>query len=749
MKSVQKEYEVERIVAKRKIGKEVPLVSNSKWYGYNRVNTLSWEPASSFARCKHVIAEFEHAEQLKKTLRPTIKRAIEQEEVRRPAVDADEAEDSSDESSDDEDLLERIRSHGFDDPEGFRRLEEKTARHREHRLARAAEQEPPPDPKGEQPGERKRRFAQRPRTMVVIQQVNPDGELAGIFQAADYRLVSVVHCLDCSGVDPCRAIAPAFQQLANYYSNVVFVKVNVDYCRATCQEHQINAMPTFVFFVRGQEVERVQGANPDRLRQVIDLHFQEAPRVNPNRATREERDFLHNQIVKRVDFVKQYEDEVSKMLALSVIPLEAINRKATIDGKLHEFLQAKHLMEWFHDDFFRWVDHPKCAGCGHADTKHVDNTEPTSEERERGGGRVEVFECAACSAKTPLRAFRQSGHADRNPRGSLRRVGELLHALLPGGRPRGALASAKEWIHCDPCENVIDRPLLYEKGWKKELKYVFGIAHDHVQDCTWRYTADHKATLKRRKAVRENVLVNCIVKLNKRLEGALSEDAKKELLSRRLRELIRFLSPQLNERQTGDEQGRTSGGLDWRLHRAETQATAEHTPMDIQLTDAEKEAKRFVLEYDVVKDTYTRPNGVLKEIKGFTTLLHQAANCNRKVEKDHQQAYICRARDANSADISWKIVFGGLKAKRAIIDVGEIVLFSSGKAAATVCGGDLCTMLEKDGRAELTELDSAEYLEIAVNLRGGDGPAAWQHAQLFRTSTEQPKANLRFEIEFE
>jgi thioredoxin-like negative regulator of GroEL len=74
----------------------------------------------------------------------------------------------------------------------------------------------------------------------------------------------------------------------------------------TCQQHQINAMPTFVLFVRRREVERLQGANPDRLRQLIDLHFQAAPKPNNNAANQAEREWLHKNLVSRVDSVSAY-----------------------------------------------------------------------------------------------------------------------------------------------------------------------------------------------------------------------------------------------------------------------------------------------------------------------------------------------------------------------------------------------------------------------------------------------------------
>lgn len=59
----------------------------------------------------------------------------------------------------------------------------------------------------------------------------------------------------------------------------------------------------------------------------------------------------------------QYEDEVTQMLALSVIPVEELKQKSQLDGQLSDALLAKHLMAWFHDHFFSWVDQPACESC--------------------------------------------------------------------------------------------------------------------------------------------------------------------------------------------------------------------------------------------------------------------------------------------------------------------------------------------------------------------------------------------------
>lgn len=129
--------------------------------------------------------------------------------------------------------------------------------------------------------------------------------------------------------------------------------------------------------------------------------------------------------------------------------------------------------------------------------------------------------------------------------------------------------------------------------------------------------------------------------------------------------------------------------------------------------------------------------------------MHQADNVTRKVENDWKMAYICRNKDSKSADFSWKFSFGDQKVKRVHVSLGEFATYASGRGMATVCGGDLCTMLEKNNEVELSELCGAEYIELSINLRGGDGDVAWQHAQLFRTSLDKPHANLRVVIEFE
>jgi thioredoxin 1 len=60
---------------------------------------------------------------------------------------------------------------------------------------------------------------------------------------------------------PCKKIAPAFEQLAEEYVGVVFLKVDVDESADLVDLFGVRAMPTFVFLKDGQIVRTVEGAD--------------------------------------------------------------------------------------------------------------------------------------------------------------------------------------------------------------------------------------------------------------------------------------------------------------------------------------------------------------------------------------------------------------------------------------------------------------------------------------------------------
>jgi len=71
---------------------------------------------------------------------------------------------------------------------------------------------------------------------------------------------------------PCTMIAPFMEQMASKYPEVKFIKVDVDKHQELAQQYSVKAMPTFIFFVAGKQVDVLQGADPTKLEAAIVRH---------------------------------------------------------------------------------------------------------------------------------------------------------------------------------------------------------------------------------------------------------------------------------------------------------------------------------------------------------------------------------------------------------------------------------------------------------------------------------------------
>ncbi len=58
---------------------------------------------------------------------------------------------------------------------------------------------------------------------------------------------------------PCKRFAPTFSQLASQYSNITFVKVNIDQVPALRNRYGIRSIPAFFFFKNGSKVKSFVG----------------------------------------------------------------------------------------------------------------------------------------------------------------------------------------------------------------------------------------------------------------------------------------------------------------------------------------------------------------------------------------------------------------------------------------------------------------------------------------------------------
>lgn len=272
-----------------------------------------------------------------------------------------------------------------------------------------------------------------------------------------------------------------------------------------------------------------------------------------------------SRLVSGLRHVEQYEDPRVQRTAVSKMPLADMRRraedKASHSGASTADCLTLELLAWFKKDFFRWCNQPKCPTCN-GKTVSSGYGQPTPEEARYQAGRVELYRCSTCGAETRFPRYNDPGKLLETRVG---RCGEWANCFTLCCKAAGFEArhvvdwtdhvwtevysvSQQRWLHCDPCENVCDKPLMYEAGWKKKLSYVIGFSKDEVIDVTWRYSAKHEEVISRRTECPEDWLAKTLYSLNHQVRCGIYGGGKKRKVCSQTRQFVagKFVSV-LNE----------------------------------------------------------------------------------------------------------------------------------------------------------------------------------------------------------
>ncbi|XP_035038415.2 peptide-N(4)-(N-acetyl-beta-glucosaminyl)asparagine amidase [Hippoglossus stenolepis] len=470
--------------------------------------------------------------------------------------------------------------------------------------------------------------------------------------------------------------------------------------------------------------------------------------------------------------VMMYENPELQQKALSHIPHQQLSsaaqhklkeaKDADPDCKLgiEDFLVLE-LLRWFKQDFFSWVNSLPCSRCG-GPTENASSLSPSTDDVRWGAQRVENHYCQLCRLST---RFPRYNNPEKLLETRTGRCGEWANCFTLCCRALGLEAryiwdstdhvwteiyslAQRRWLHCDSCENVCDKPLLYEVGWGKKLAYVLAFSKDQVVDVTWRYSCKHPEVLSRRTRVQEAWLLHTISGLNDSRQQVVSPGRKKDLTERLLVELVEFLSPK--KPKPGELGGRDSGSMAWRIARGETRAAESSTQAEgyvFTATEKEKSDRLLHVCYSATKDQYCRLSNSSEVVQGWDQCVWRKESVFRMLEKDWQMVYISRTEGSSTGRMSWKFDFAavGMKMKSVSIRTSSQT-FHTGKVCWSLQSGLTTTEFCGDGNMQsFPSLSGSSDIVVAAELSGGEGEASWQHSQLFRESLKETEESS-FEI---
>lgn len=498
----------------------------------------------------------------------------------------------------------------------------------------------------------------------------------------------------------------------------------------------------------------------------------------------------HNQIYQRLHshmmHVNVFENSNLQEKARSCVPIDELKENATniynsrsntdVKGEKKKSFDHIHLLQllsWFKRDFFTWTDKPKCDRCTDGCTvESMGRLPPTNEEKEWDVSVVEGYKCSGCPS---LLRFPRYNHPEKLLETRTGRCGEWANCFTLICRAMGFEARhvldwtdhvwtevflENRWYHCDPCENVLDKPLMYERGWKKKLSLIVAANSTQIVDVTRRYCHDDRVGMQERrsKMMWEKWLQDSIKSFNSKIQNRMSEEDKEKVrtqIANEEAELEENVSTQANNEEY---KGRTSGSLEWRVGRGETSrdeagpstSSSSLGQMNINSFDnvvivpnnKEFEAKRFRLEYSPITDIYKRPISGVKEFC-WDSLVCKSNNVMRKEELDWKQVYLCRNEDSKRGFVTWTVSLPQEYTVDRLSIFTESQTFHSGSVKWLLTSENHCDTITPGIKNEFkTRYSGCRQISLKAVMCDKDGKeedCSWQHAQLFRRSTEGDK----------
>ncbi|XP_013162550.1 PREDICTED: peptide-N(4)-(N-acetyl-beta-glucosaminyl)asparagine amidase [Papilio xuthus] len=470
---------------------------------------------------------------------------------------------------------------------------------------------------------------------------------------------------------------------------------------------------------------------------------------------------LFNRIEMLFNNVLMYEKDDMQEKAREVIPLVSLELKAIERVREHqrklkmgevkgddlsfELALLFELMGWFKNEFFEWIDKPDCDFCG--GETGIATVEQRTMEKELCT--VEVFKCKKCERDTLFPRYNDVRNLLRTRRG---RCGEWANCFALLCRALGYDTrhvfdtndhvwveifnlESGEWLHVDPCEGMVDAPLVYSCGWGTRLAYVIAVSRDDVQDVTWRYTVKHKQVKYRRTLCAESDLVWCMMTLRAARQAQVSSARRDFLAKRTVKELVLLM--QEKEPSDYEKKGRMSGALEWREDRGEV-SSHSHTFHFVK-------PGAYNIQYCAAKDEYRVFCDGKKEnvIDSFLEGAYKSEYIFRKVEKDWKQVYLARNEREEKGQISWKleVEYDDLVLK----DLVLVVCATTFEDGCVRCSVQFDSEPAQDIKLEGPIKFKREFKKVVVSceLTGGSGDNRYQHAQLFRQPTNAKESLLK------